>query len=277
MTTLRALLLLVAFSCVACSQTPVAADSSGTQTPDPLSKLDDDDVRIRFQAVERLREYLQVPVISYERGEGCFFVEAPSVLECSERVEFCTVTSGTYVSGNTGRDVAWAYPKDPPAIFTEDVFFKDGMTTAFGSGQIPGGIPLLERFRPEKPEFACGELRPGARSGSAAPAEETEEEARRRQAEERRLRQEQKRQREEYETCIEELEEQRQEVRCEVVFVNPCRKEAFMMCREHNPAGGRLHQIDAPRDELLRITWEEGTEQESALFTVEMQTAHDVE
>ena len=268
--------LLALCSGMACSPVPVAAEKSGGETTGLALQLDDEDVRIRAEAVETLRQYLQMPVVSHESAGGCFSVEAPGALECSESAEFCVSGSGIYVSGNQGREVVWAYPKDPPEVFEEEVFFKGGSAMGFGSGQIGGGIPLMERYRPSDADFACEQLRPGIGVGSTVVDGESDERAYRRRIDRQRLHEERMDQRKEYESCIEELEEQRQQVSCEVVFVNPCRKEAFMVCQEDNAEAGKLTQIDLPRDELLRISWEEGTEEMSAFFTVEIEAVENL-
>ena len=58
------------------------------------------------------------------------------------------------------------------------------------------------------------------------------------------------------------------EVRCEVHSINPCDREAYLSCRG-DEVGEHLRQVTLPRDRLLRATWGEGSEELSAVFTIE--------
>ncbi len=61
-------------------------------------------------------------------------------------------------------------------------------------------------------------------------------------------------------------------LRCDVLSVDPCRQQALILCDETGP-GRRIRQVTLPRGELLRATWEEGTPDRSAIFTVEFQSS----
>ncbi len=256
-----ALTFLLGCCAMACAPTSIANEADLGEEPSLLAQLDDDREQVRLAAVERLRQYLQVPVISAEGREGCFSVEAPPGLECSEQVEFCREESARFAGGNRGRRVVWVYPKDPEEF--EDRGFRGEPMP----GMIPGGIPLLERRYPGDEQVICGQVQHFGVPGRLP--EETVEEA------EQRIADQSNHLPSEHhgvdEACLEELADQRQEVRCDVVFVNPCRNEAFLVCQGHDMTAGNLGEIDLPRDELLRVTWRDGTEELSAIFTVDIE------
>ncbi|MFP4600315.1 MAG: hypothetical protein ACLFVJ_18820 [Persicimonas sp.] len=296
-TAFRMLALFAVLAATGCSRAPVTADERPPEPRDQMAALDHDDVQVRFEAVERLEGQLQSPVMSADLPDGCYTLEAPPALECSSTVDFCKEHSGRY--SHTSYEVAWAYPAAPPEIFGRGGYYLSGGRMGPPAGVIPGGIPLLEKFTPfHEPRLDCPPSRssinllptPGRAVGSPTFADESAEQAERRRAEMERRRREaatataavevrnarsiarQKMQIARQQACIERIEASRQSVTCEVVFFNPCRREAFMRCEGGEPGAGQLDQIDLPRGELLRVTWGKGSKEKSAIFTVDIET-----